>query len=94
MSKTFINFLTKLTTGESQMVVTAETASFDETRVSASALLIASASLTFDQMYAVETKVFWNAPMSQSVTNYRIAAADQSPAALQAAYVLSSSFLA
>lgn len=88
-----VEFLTKLTTGEIKMVVTAETASFDETRVTASALLNASASLTFGQMYSVASMSFWSVPTSQSVNNYRISAADTSSAALQAAYVLSASFL-
>lgn len=87
-----VEFLTKLTTGETKMVVTAETASFDETRVSASTILDASASLTFDQMYSVTSTSFWS-PTSQSINNYRITALDKSPAALQAAYVLSASFL-
>lgn len=88
-----VEFLTKLTTGEIKMVVTAETASFDETRASASTALIESASLTFEQMYGVASMSFWSVPTSQSVNNYRISALDMTPAALQAAYVLSASFL-
>ena len=93
MHKYMFDFLIKLTTGETNMVVTAETASFDETRASASAVLIESASLTFEQMYGVESYSFWCEPLSSSVNNYRVTAIDTSDAALQAAYVISASFL-
>ena len=92
MENRFITFLTKITTGEIKMLVTAETASFDEARVSASVVLVESASLTFDQMYSVASNSFWNEPLSESVNNYRVGPLDQSAAALQAAYVLSASF--
>ena len=92
MENRFITFLTKITTGEIKMMVTAETASFDEARVSASVVLVESASLTFDQMYSVTSTSFWNEPLSESVNNYRVSPLDQSAAALQAAYVLSASF--
>lgn len=93
MHKYMFDFLIKLTTGETNMVVTAETASFDETRASASAVLIESASLTFEQMYGVETRTFWSDQLTSSVNNYNITTLDRSPAALQAAYVISASFL-
>jgi hypothetical protein len=93
MNRYDIAFLTKLTTGEIHQVVTSDTASFDEARASASIVLDESASLTFDQMYSVVSTSFWNVPTSQSINNYRISALDTSSAALQAAYVLSSSFL-
>lgn len=92
MENRFITFLTKITTGEITMLVTAETASFDEARVSASVVLVESASLTFDQMYSVTSNSFWSEPLSESVNNYRVRPLDQSDAALQAAYVLSASF--
>lgn len=93
MENRFITFLTKITTGEIKMLVTAETASFDQSRASASAVLIESASLTFEQMYGVESYSFWCEPLSSSVNNYRVTAIDTSDAALQAAYVISASFL-
>lgn len=93
MNRHIIDYLTKLTTGQCSLIVTAETASFDDTKISASIVLDESASLTFDQMYGVESRSFWNAATSQSVNNYRIKALDTSDAALQAAYVLSASLL-
>lgn len=93
MDRYIYELLTKLTTGEVGMVVTAETASFDQSRASASVVLIESASLTFEQMYGVESYSFWCEPLSSSVNNYRVTAIDTSDAALQAAYVISSSFL-
>ena len=64
MENRFITFLTKITTGEIKMLVTAETASFDEARVSASVVLAESAALTFDQIYSVTSNSFWNEPLS------------------------------
>ena len=93
MARHIYELLTKLTTGEVGMAVTAETASFDQSRASASAVLIESASLTFEQMYGVESYSFWCEPLSSSVNNYRVTAIDTSDAALQAAYVISASFL-
>lgn len=92
MENRFITFLTKITTGEIKMLVTAETASFDEARTLAIAVLAESASLTFDQLYSVTSNSFWNEPLSESINNYRVSPLDQSAAALQAAYVLSASF--
>lgn len=93
MENYFITALTKLTTGEVRGIVTAETASFDAARASAIVILAESASLTFEEMYSVTSRSFWNAPMSESVNNYRVNALDQTDAALQAAYVLSASFV-
>lgn len=92
MNTTFIDILTKITTGEYQSLVTSEIDYFNETRESASVVLLESSSLTFEQMYSVESTSFWSNELSSSVVNYRVNPLDQTAAALQAAYVLSASF--
>ena len=89
---TLISILIKLTTGEVGMLATAETASFDDIRQDVSAVLSASASLSFEQMWSVTSHSFWSDEPTASYNNYRAVALDQSQTALEAAFVVSQSF--